>query len=349
METPIPSGSVTKAQKKLYAQLQEVLNAASGEPDEEPSPITVSLSAKRFKLGFPGFHQGAKIRNRSDGCVIVCGRPWVSPLVLDSSFSIGGYARNNGFVHLAQGDSAFGRHHYRRHHCGGCFVRQAGGRLYCVMCVAVLQCLLELFIVRNYVFAVPFLTANALLIAESMHANESIVYFMTARLTDVILGSLIGLAGTMLLWRRFSSKRLPELLSGVIRREGEFLQILLMPDTGKKQFDVHRLRVSLIQLRDEHDKALGEYPKSHSDVLWPAIAGAEHLGYSLLSAYKYNRRPAIDQKEVRRVAALFDSMAEAALKQTQPADTEVPKLQAYPRISGELSVLYNGLRTAYKR
>ncbi|MBY8911396.1 hypothetical protein KY305_01295 [Bacillus sp. YC2] len=112
---------------------------------------------------------------------------------------------------------------------------------------------------------------------------------------------------------------------------------------------MHHLRTSLIQLRDEYDKALGEYPKSRSDVLWPAIAGAEHLGYYLLSAYKYNRRPVIDQKEVRRVAELFDSMAEAALKQTQPTDTEVPTLQAYPRISEELSVLYNGLRTAYER
>nr|WP_061527866.1 FUSC family protein [Bacillus nakamurai] len=323
METPIPSGSVTKAQKKLYAQLQEVLNAASGEPDQKTEQIRLR-SPFLFLRNALSWDSPVFIRALKYGIVLMVASLFAGGLGFHCSYWI---PLSASAVMLGT-TVLFTLHRAIQRSADtiiGVIIAAAVlyGRpegVYIALCVAVLQCLLELFIVRNYVFAVLFLTANALLIAESMHANESIVYFMTARLTDVILGSLIGLAGTMLLWRRFSSKRLPELLSGVIRREGEFLQILLMPDTGKKPFDVHRLRVSLIQLRDEYDKALGEYPKSHSDVLWPAIAGAEHLGYSLLSAYKYNRRPAIDQKEVRRVAALFDSMAEAALKQTQPAD-----------------------------
>lgn len=347
-----PSGSETKAQKKLYAQLQEVLRAASGEQGEKTersrlqSPFLFLQNA--FSWDSPVF-----IRALKYGIVLMAASLFAGGLGFHRSYWI---PLSAAAVMLGT-TVLFTLHRAIQRSAGtiiGVIIAAAilNGRpegVYIALCVAVLQCLLELFIVRNYVFAVPFLTANALLIAESLHTNESVGYFMTARLTDVIIGSLIGLAGTMLLWRRFSSKRLPELLSVVIRREGEILENLLTPDTRKEQFDVHHLRVSLIQLRDEYDKALGEYPKSHSDVLWPAIAGAEHLGYYLLSAYKYNRRAAIDQKEVRRAASLFDNMADAALTQTQPSDTEVPALQAYPRISEELSVLYNGLRTAYER
>ncbi|KYD06241.1 hypothetical protein B4144_3535 [Bacillus atrophaeus] len=41
-------------------------------------------------------------------------------------------------------------------------------------------------------------------------------------------------------------------------------------------------------------------------------------------------------------------MAQAALKREQPIDTEVPRVESYPRISEELSAMYHGLRTAYE-
>lgn len=75
------------------------------------------------------------------------------------------------------------------------------GGVYIAFCIAALQCLLEMLIVRNYALAVPFLTANALVITESMHGGADTGYFMIARLTDVAVGSVIGLLGTMLLWR----------------------------------------------------------------------------------------------------------------------------------------------------
>lgn len=109
-----------------------------------------------------------------------------------------------------------------------------------------------MLIVRNYALAVPFLTANALVITESMHGGAGAGYFMIARLTDVAVGSVIGLLGTMLLWRRFSTKRLPELVRNVIRLEGQFMEKLL---TGQNA-DEHKLRVSLVRLRDAYDKAV---------------------------------------------------------------------------------------------
>ncbi|WP_432339198.1 FUSC family protein [Bacillus tequilensis] len=218
--------------------------------------------------------------------------------------------------------------------------------VYIALCIAALQYLLEMLIVRNYALAVPFLTANALVITESMHGGSDIGYFMIARLTDVAVGSVIGLLGTMLLWRRFSKKRLPELMREVIRLEGQFMEKLLTGQTA----DEHKLRGSLVRLRDAYDKTLGEFPNIHADALWPAISGAQHLGYYLLSAQAHHRPSAsFSEEEMNRIRAFFEQAEQSALMKKMPADIQVPHVPCYPRISKELSALYFGLRTAFEK
>ncbi|WP_434178294.1 FUSC family protein [Bacillus stercoris] len=218
--------------------------------------------------------------------------------------------------------------------------------VYIAFCIAALQCLLEMLIVRNYALAVPFLTANALVITESMHGGADTGYFMIARLTDVAVGSVIGLLGTMLLWRRFSTKRLPELMRNVIRLEGQFMEKLL---TGQKA-DEHKLRVSLVRLRDAYDKALGEFPHANADALWPAISGAQHLGYYLLSAQAHRRLPSpFSDEEINQLRTFFEQAEQSFKVKRIPADIQVPHVPHYPRISKELSALYSGLRTAFEK
>ncbi|WGV94797.1 FUSC family protein [Bacillus stercoris] len=220
------------------------------------------------------------------------------------------------------------------------------GGVYIAFCIAALQCLLEMLIVRNYALAVPFLTANALVITESMHGGADTGYFMIARLTDVAVGSVIGLLGTMLLWRRFSTKRLPELMRNVIRLEGQFMEKLL---TGQKA-DEHKLRVSLVRLRDAYDKALGEFPHANADELWPVISGAQHLGYYLLSAQAHRRPPSpFSDEEINQLRTFFEQVEQSFNVKRMPADIQVPHVAHYPRISKELSALYSGLRTAFEK
>ncbi|WP_069838726.1 FUSC family protein [Bacillus sp. F56] len=220
------------------------------------------------------------------------------------------------------------------------------GGVYIAFCIAALQCLLEMLIVRNYALAVPFLTANALVITESMHGGADTGYFMIARLTDVAVGSVLGLLGTMLLWRRFSTKRLPELMRNVIRLEGQFMKKLL---TGQKA-DEHKLRVSLVRLRDAYDKALGEFPHANADALWPAISGAQHLGYYLLSAQAHRRPPSpFSDEEINQLRTFFEQAEQSFNVKRMPADIQVPHVAHYPRISKELSALYSGLRTAFEK
>ncbi|MGG0410172.1 FUSC family protein [Peribacillus simplex] len=62
----------------------------------------------------------------------------------------------------------------------------------------------ELFIVRNYGLAEMFFTPSALIMAErNIHLKTMISFFFaTVRITDIVVGSLLGLIGPLLLGSR---------------------------------------------------------------------------------------------------------------------------------------------------
>ncbi|MFP3125685.1 FUSC family protein [Ectobacillus funiculus] len=74
--------------------------------------------------------------------------------------------------------------------------------------VITLQFVVELIIVRNYAFAVVFITPLALIIAESGQPNMPVSTLIGARLLDTLLGSAIGLMGAFL-WRNFDKENSP--------------------------------------------------------------------------------------------------------------------------------------------
>jgi uncharacterized membrane protein YccC len=74
--------------------------------------------------------------------------------------------------------------------------------------VIMLQFVVELIIVRNYAFAVVFITPLALIIAESGQPNMPVSTLIGARLLDTLLGSAIGLVGAFL-WRKFDKENSP--------------------------------------------------------------------------------------------------------------------------------------------
>ncbi len=79
--------------------------------------------------------------------------------------------------------------------------------------------------------------------------------------------------------------------------------------TGQKA-DENKLRVSLVRLRDAYDKALGDFPNANADVLWPAISGAQHLGYYLLSAQAHHRPPApFSEKEMDQLKVFLNRLS----------------------------------------
>jgi uncharacterized membrane protein YccC len=65
--------------------------------------------------------------------------------------------------------------------------------------IIILNFLIEFFVVRNYALAVIFITPVTIIFAESTTVSISSNALVAARLTDIIVGCLIGLVGGWLL------------------------------------------------------------------------------------------------------------------------------------------------------
>lgn len=64
-----------------------------------------------------------------------------------------------------------------------------------IIIITILQFIIELLIVRNYGFAVIFITPLTILLAETAsETHHHVETLMQARLIDTVIGSLIGLA-----------------------------------------------------------------------------------------------------------------------------------------------------------
>lgn len=72
-----------------------------------------------------------------------------------------------------------------------------------IFIIMILQYVVELMIVRNYGFAVVFLTPLTILLVETgSHIHHDVTELMQARLIDTVIGSLMGLSAGFLLYHQ---------------------------------------------------------------------------------------------------------------------------------------------------
>ena len=100
--------------------------------------------------------------------------------------------------------------------------------------------LTELFIVRNYGVAAMFFTPSALIMAEYATQVYDFSYYATVRLTDILIGSAIGLIGALVIGRRSASSLLPHFIAKTIRSQGQFLLILFSEKNNSIEFEKSR-------------------------------------------------------------------------------------------------------------
>ncbi len=80
---------------------------------------------------------------------------------------------------------------------------------------------------------------------------------------DIVIGSVIGVVGTVLIFKRASSLRLPYLLGDVIRKEGQLLEMLSTEqDEERIKRERNKLQGELVNLRALYDNVIGEYSKN---------------------------------------------------------------------------------------
>ncbi len=210
--------------------------------------------------------------------------------------------------------------------------------------------LTELVIVRNYALAVIFITPSSLLMAESTTHIHNIPYFATTRITDILIGAVIGLIGVLLVGRRSASSRLPHLIARTIRSQSQLFLKLFSEQQNETSFDGSRarskMRINLINLRTVYTTALGELSNNKTQLgyLSPAIFSMEQLGYLLASISKKSKRPVLSDEILAHFLLVFETMAKSIEEHDLLTKKNVPEIEGYSKLQKEIISLQDALQ-----
>ena len=220
--------------------------------------------------------------------------------------------------------------------------------------ILLLTFLTELFIVRNYGLAAMFFTPSALIMAEYSTGMYDFSFFATVRLTDIIVGSLIGLIGTLLVGKRSASSLVPHYIAKTIRSQAQLLLILFSEQNISTKFEDSRerrkMQTNLINLITVYNTALGELfsNKTKLESLQPFIFSIEQMGYLLDSSLKYSTRPILLDESLAQLLYIFETIA-MAVEQNQPyVEKNVPDIKGFSQIQKEIMELQNAIQVSAK-
>jgi uncharacterized membrane protein YccC len=212
----------------------------------------------------------------------------------------------------------------------------------------------ELFIVRNYGLAAMFFTPSALIMAEYTTGVFDFTFFATVRLTDIVLGSIIGLVGASIVGRRSASKLLNHFIAKTIRSQGQFLLMLFSEGNSLITYDESsersKMQTNLTNLLTVYNTALGELfsNKKRLQFFWPVIFSIEQIGHYLDSSLKYNKRPVLAEKDMAQLLYVFETMALAAEKNQLTSLKNVPEIEGFSNIRKEILDLQKALQFGEK-
>lgn len=211
--------------------------------------------------------------------------------------------------------------------------------------------LTELFIVKNYGLAALFFTPNALMMAESTSQGSlNFTFIASARIMDVLIGSVIGLIGVLFIGRRNASSRLPHLVTKTIRSQTQILLLLFTDQRARlnveESSELKKMQTNIVNLKTLYTTAAGEIPVNQKalDHYWPVLFSIEQLGYLLESCSKVENRPTLSEEKLAQLLYVCETMAIAAGRKQTPSIKSVPEIESFPRIQNEIVRLQKSLQ-----
>ncbi|MFE6308692.1 FUSC family protein [Nocardiopsis sp. NPDC057823] len=208
----------------------------------------------------------------------------------------------------------------------------------------------QLVIGRNFFYGSVLLTPMALLLSYTA-APHPITELAETRIIDTVVGSLVGLAGAMLLWRGASATRLPQSIVGVLEEARRAMAAVLDQDTvidGRLRYELRRdMRAALVSLRGVYESAIGDVPRAAStQPLWPVVVATQRTGYLALSALALENPEPVGTITLQRVDLAFRELISAMEERRTPRLGALPRLPAHPRINMELRALSTAMAGA---
>ncbi|WP_082167001.1 FUSC family protein [Nocardiopsis sp. RV163] len=219
-----------------------------------------------------------------------------------------------------------------------------------IVLAGLFQGLTQLVVGRNFFYASVLVTPMALLLAATA-APDPITDLAGSRVIDTVVGSVFGLLGSLLLWRRASATRLPQAITSVLETSRECIMAVLDQDVEigpERRYRLRRdMRAALVNLRGVYDSAIGDAPRAASTLpLWPVVVATQRTGYLALSALARDRPESAGAITLQRVDLAFGELISSMRERRTPRMGAIPRLPAYPRINMELRALSNAMTSA---
>jgi uncharacterized membrane protein YccC len=209
--------------------------------------------------------------------------------------------------------------------------------------IVVLQLGMLFFIAKNYGISVIFITSLALTIIYA-ETHPPVLPMAIARFWDTLLGSAVGLAAALTLWRKASSEHLEEAMSQTVRRINQLLQAIFTGHPSVVRLR-HQVLGLLLTMRHLYETALGELPPLDPDSVWPQILAVERLGYFVAALNPEDAHPPEVADKVRPV---LDAAARRFDGEHHIPVPRVPALPGYPAIEHTLWDLLESVDLAPK-
>jgi len=215
-----------------------------------------------------------------------------------------------------------------------------------ILCLTFLT---ELFIVRNYGLAAIFFTASALTMAEYSSQMFDYSYFAFVRVTDILLGSLIGLAGALLIGRKSASNLLNHLIAKTIRSQSQLLVALFAGNNGMEYANSKersKMQTNLTNLIMVYQSALGEVfvNKNRLEALWPVIFSIRQISHYLMVSLKSKQKMNFPENELAQWLYVMETMAVSIENNMVPAQKKLPFVAGFSQLRSEVLDLQKGLQ-----
>lgn len=217
------------------------------------------------------------------------------------------------------------------------------------MIVVVNMCLtglIELAISKNYALAAIFITPNSILIAENSTKIYDIGYFATARITDIVVGSAIGLIGTYIIGRKSASSRLPDLMAKLLRSHSRALVFLASNNYKNDTSHIkEKMEIDFINFKMAYNTALGEIPNNEEmlEMMWPAVYSLEHISYLLTQYCTEKGHLNLSEEELAKLIFIYETMANSIEQKNAIQPRNIPIINDISEFCEEINRLQEAL------
>ncbi len=204
---------------------------------------------------------------------------------------------------------------------------------------------IELTIGKNYALGAVFFTANAILIAENSSQIYDLMYFANARLTNIVVGSLIGFIGTYIISFKSASKRVPILTANLLMSHARALTLLNYNNKKEEMISIkERISMDFMNLEVAYTAALGEFSRGSKkfEMFWPAFSSLEHMSY-LLSYFMSKNRLNLSDEDLSKLVLIYIRMANDIEQGNNIKYKEKIFIEEIPEYCNEFNMLQEAL------